>query len=157
MKVILLQEVQGLGRPGEVKTVRNGYGENFLIARGLAKAATPAALRAAESEKASRTAHDAKEENRFRCMAEALRKTPLAFTMKVNEAGHAFGSVTASDIAEALAAQGLAIDKHWIVLGEPIKTTGTHDVKIGFPHHSEGEVRVTVEATGVQAPKPKHP
>ncbi|OHA09638.1 MAG: 50S ribosomal protein L9 [Candidatus Sungbacteria bacterium RIFCSPLOWO2_01_FULL_60_25] len=147
MKVILMKEVAGLGRPGDVKTVRDGYGENFLIARGLAKAATPAALRAAVSEQAGRAAHGAKEKERFRRMAEALRKTPLAFTMKVNEKGHAFGSVTASDIQGALAEKGIAIDRHWIALSEPIKTTGEHEVKIILPNRTESVVRVMAEAT----------
>ncbi|OHA09286.1 MAG: 50S ribosomal protein L9 [Candidatus Sungbacteria bacterium RIFCSPLOWO2_01_FULL_59_16] len=146
MKVILLKEVPGLGRVGDVKTVRDGYGQNFLVARGLAKTATAAVLQRAESEKVQRTAHATKEQERFRRMADALQKTPLAFTMKVNEQGHAFGSVTSSDIQTALAKNGIALDRHWIALTEPIKTTGEHRVKIGFPHQVEGEIKVIVEA-----------
>lgn len=147
MKVILLKEVSGLGHAGDVKTVRDGYGQNFLIARGLAKAATAAVLQQAESEKVNHVAHGAKEEERFRRMADILQKTPLTFTMKVSEKGHAFGSVTASDIRNAFAAKGIAIDRHWIALDGSIKTTGAHTVKIAFPHRIEGEVQVIVEAT----------
>jgi len=144
MKVILLKEVKGLGRAGDVKAVRDGYGQNFLIARGLARAATALVLREAESVKGQRAAHDAKEEERFRRMADALQKTPLTFTMKVSEKGHAFGSVTASDIQTALAREGFALDRHWIALPEPLKTTGAHTIDIAFPKHVTASITVTV-------------
>lgn len=144
MKVILLKEIKGLGRTGDVKAVRDGYGQNFLIARGLARAATAPVLRETELIKGQRREHDAREEERFRHMADALQKTPLTFTMKVSEKGHTFGSVTASDIQTALARKGFVLDRHWLKLPEPLKTTGEHTIAIEFPKHVTASIIVTV-------------
>lgn len=147
MKVMLLKEVRGLGRAGDVKTVSDGYGQNFLFARGLAKPATPAVLHAAESDAAQQAARRALEQERFRNIVTTLQKTPLAFTMNVNAEGRAFGSVTVSDIHQALAKKGITLDRHWIELPEPIKTTGDHIITIAFPHHITGEAIITLTAT----------
>lgn len=146
MKVMLLKDVRGLGRIGDIKTVSDGYGQNFLIARGLAKPATIAVRHAAESDAAQKSAHQAKEEEHFRNIAASLQKTPLAFTMKVNAKGHAFGSVTLSDVHAALAKNGIRVDRHWIELPEPIKSTGEHAITITFPHHIVGTAIITLTA-----------
>lgn len=145
MRVILLKEIPTLGRAGDVKSVADGYARNFLIRRGLATQATGENIKALERRAAEVTRNETRERAEFQALTEKLRAVELRFPLKMNERDQAFGSITAQDIAEALAKHGVTVQKNWIELEHGIKTTGEHDVKITFPHHIEVEVKIIVE------------
>ena len=145
MKLILREDVENLGKGGELVVVKPGYGRNFLIPRGLAVLANPKNIRDIEHQKAVATAKAAKLRASAEALAKRLSDTPIALKRKVGEQDKLYGSVTAMDVAEALAARGLQIDRRSIDLGEPIKTLG--DFEVGVKLHSEvvGKVKVKVE------------
>jgi large subunit ribosomal protein L9 len=130
LRVILRSEVRGVGRPGEVKDVADGYATNFLIPRGLAIRATPSALRAADQRQGSLAARAERERAEMRQLADRLSAQRLSFTLKAGAQGKVFGSVTNRDLVEALAARGVEIDRAKIVLAEPLKALGTHRVEV---------------------------
>ena len=147
MRVILKREVAGLGRPGDVKDVADGYAQNFLLPRGLAIEAT-----AGEMKVLSR-ARDAKRAKQDRAHADAeelakrLSETTLVFKLKAGDQGKTFGSVTNKDIAEALKREHkVDIDRAKIQLADPVKTLGTHSVEIKLLPDVRAKVTVTVEA-----------
>jgi large subunit ribosomal protein L9 len=146
MKVILREDVENLGKGGELVEVKNGYGRNFLIPRGLAVVANPRNIREVEHQKAVAAAKAAKLKASAQAVAKRLADTPIALKRKVGEQDKLYGSVTAMDIAEALAARGLQIDRRHIDLAEPIKTVGDHEVGVKLHAEVVGKVKVKVEA-----------
>jgi large subunit ribosomal protein L9 len=146
MKVILREDVDNLGKGGELVEVKPGYGRNYLIPRGLAVIANPRNIKDVEHQKAVASAKAAKRLASAQALAKRLSETPVALHRKVGEQDKLYGSVTAMDVAEALAARGLQIDRRSIDLPEPIKTLG--DFEVGVKLHSEvvGKVKVKVEA-----------
>jgi len=146
MRVILKREVRGLGRPGEVKDVADGYAQNFLLPRGLAIEATAGELkhlaqeRAVDKAKKDRAHADAEE------LAARLATITLVFKLKAGEQGKTFGSVTNKDVADALKKEhGVEIDRTKISLGEPVKTLGTHSVEIRLLPDVRAKVTIAVE------------
>ena len=131
MKIILTQEVSGLGAPGDVVEVKDGYGRNYLLPRGEAIRWTRGAERTAESirkARASRAVRDAEHATEIKSKLEA---TPVQVKVRAGDSGRLFGAVTAADIAEALAAtSGQPVDKRTVVIGNPIKSLGTHEVSV---------------------------
>ena len=146
MKVILLADVAALGRKNEVKEVSGGYARNFLLPRRLAEPATDAALAALEAKKAREERGKIEEEKKYKAAAEKLKTAVLSFKIKIGEGGKAFGSINASKIQEALAEQGIAVQKDWILLEEPIKSTGEKTIPVQFPYGLKSEVRIDIEA-----------
>ena len=146
MKVILLADVPALGRKGEVKEVSGGYARNFLLARRLVEPATDAAVAGLAAKEIRKERGKAEEEKKYRVIAEKLKTTVISFTIKVGEKGKAFGSINALKIQEALAQQGVHVEKEWIMLDEPIKATGEKSIPIEFPHNVKGEIRITISA-----------
>ena len=146
MKLILREDVDNLGRGGDVVDVKPGYGRNFLLPRGLAVLANPKNLRDIEHQKAVATAKAAKLKASAEAIAKRLSDTPVTLKRKVGEQDKLFGSVTALDIAEALAARGLEIDRRAIDLAEPIKTVGDFEVGVKLHHDVVGKAKVKVEA-----------
>jgi large subunit ribosomal protein L9 len=146
MKLILREDVYNLGKGGELVEVKAGYGRNFLIPRGLAVLANPKNIREVEHQKAVAAAKAAKLKASAEAVAKRLSDTPVTLRRKVGEQDKLYGSVTAMDVAEALAARGLDIDRRTIDLPEPIKALG--DFEVGVKLHSEvvGKVKVKVEA-----------
>ena len=146
MKLILREDVYNLGKGGELVEVKPGYGRNYLIPRGLAVLANPKNIREVEHQKAVAAAKAAKLRASAEAVAKRLSDTPLSFKRKVGEQDKLYGSVTAMDLAEALAARGVQIDRRAIDLSEPLKTLG--DFEVGVKLHSEvvGKVKVKVEA-----------
>jgi len=146
MKVILREDVENLGKGGELVEVKSGYGRNYLIPRGLAVVANPKNIREVEHQKSVAAAKAAKLKASAEAVARRLADTPVTLKRKVGEQDKLYGSVTAMDIAEALAGRGVQIDRRHIDLAEPIKTVGDHEV--GVKLHSEvvGKVKVKVEA-----------
>ncbi|HUQ41595.1 MAG TPA: 50S ribosomal protein L9 [Candidatus Limnocylindrales bacterium] len=146
MRVILKREVPGLGRPGDVKDVADGYAQNFLLPKGLVIEATASEMkhlaqeRQAEKLRKDRAHTDAEE------LAERLSKIRLVFRLKAGEHGKTFGSVTNKDIAEALKKdQRIEIDRTKIHLPDPIKTIGAHSVEIRLMTDVRAKVTVAVE------------
>lgn len=146
MKLILREDVYNLGKGGELVEVKPGYGRNFLIPRGLAVLANPKNIREVEHQKAVAAAKAAKLRASAEAIAKRLSDTPLSFKRKVGEQDKLYGSVTAMDLAEALAGRGVQIDRRAIDLPEPLKTLG--DFEVGVKLHSDvvGKVKVKVEA-----------
>ncbi|HEY7724575.1 MAG TPA: 50S ribosomal protein L9, partial [Anaeromyxobacteraceae bacterium] len=122
MKVILREDVDNLGKGGELVEVRPGYGRNFLIPRGLAVLANAKNVKELEHQKKVAEAKAAKLKSSAEALAKRLAETPVALKRKAGEQDKLFGSVTALDVVEALAARGLQIDRRSIDLPEPIKT-----------------------------------
>jgi large subunit ribosomal protein L9 len=146
MKVILRQEIENLGKGGEVVEVKAGYGRNFLLPRGLAVLANPKNVREVEHQKQIAEARAAKQKASAEAVAKRLAETPVTLKRKVGEQDKLYGSVTAMDVAEALAARGLQLDRRSIDLAEPIKTTGDFEVPVKLHSAVVGKAKVKVEA-----------
>lgn len=130
MKVILKQDVPNLGRRGAAIEVSEGYARNYLIPRGLAAVASEGALKALAVEQKAAAARKAREESEARALGEKLAGLELVIPAKLGEGGRLFGSVTAKDIAAALEARGVKLDKRRLELAEPIKQLGTYEVAV---------------------------
>lgn len=148
MKLVLRSDVDGVGKKGDVVDVADGYGRNFLVPKGLAFIATPGAATQAASMRRSRDVKDAAARSAAQEVASKLVPTVIAISAKAGGEGKLFGSVTTSDVAEAVQAQtGIEIDRRQLHLDEPIKTTGTHTVPAKL--HAEVEFPITVEVTAL--------
>jgi large subunit ribosomal protein L9 len=144
MKIILQKTVERLGDPGDVADVADGYARNFLIPRGLAVRAEKGAVRHAESLKRAHQTRTKAQKGEFEALAARIIQTPLVVTARASEEGRLFGSVTAADIAEALAAQtGVSVDRRDVHLDEPIRSVGTHEVTVHL--HAEVDPVITVD------------
>ena len=153
MEVILKEDVANLGHRGDVVKVAEGYGRNFLLPRKLAMQATQANKAVIEQMKAAAARRNATEKAQAEALAVKLEPLVLSFTRKSSEAGHLFGSVTSSDIAAGLAAQGFEIDRRKIHLDEPLKSVGEFNVAIRLYREVTAHVKVMVlaEATEEEA------
>ena len=148
VQVILRQAVDDLGDIGEVVDVRPGYARNFLIPQGIAYEATDANQKRFEEERLHILNRSARELDRAKAAAERIQGQSVSFTMRAGEEGKLFGSVTASDIAEALNEKGLDVDRHLIRLEEPIKQLGVYKVTVRLHAEVRPEVTVWVVAEG---------
>ena len=143
MKIILTQEVSGLGGPGDVVEVKDGYGRNYLLPRGDAIRWTKGAERTAESIRSARAARAVRDAEHAAEIKAKLEADAVPVKVKAGDSGRLFGAVTAAHIAESLAeASGQAVDKRTIVMGNPIKSLGTHEVSVKL--HDEVSARVTL-------------
>ncbi|MDT7923330.1 MAG: 50S ribosomal protein L9 [Chlorobiota bacterium] len=130
MKVILRQDVENLGKMGDIVEVRDGYARNYLIPRGLAYYASEGAIRRLEQEKRQYQRRLERERISAQELAAQLEQLVLSIPMRVGEEGRLFGSVTPQMIADELSLRGFTIDRRAIVLEEPIRSLGTFEVKI---------------------------
>jgi large subunit ribosomal protein L9 len=147
MQVILRTDVAGVGKRGDICEVADGYARNFLVPKGMAMKAAPGAAKQAASMRRSRDVKDARDRAAAEEIATKLVPTSIQVTAKSGTEGRLFGSVTTTDIAEAVAAQtGVQIDRRQLHLDEPIKTVGTHLVPAKL--HAEVEFPITVEVVG---------
>ncbi len=144
MKIVLLEDVERLGKRGAVLNVANGYGRNFLFPRKLAVPATDANLKLADSHAKKVVVAEAKEEKSAAEVKADLEKVSLTFPMKAGEADVLFGSVTTADIAAALEKNKFSIDKRKIELDEPIKRLGDFHVSIKLHRNVVASVKVSV-------------
>ncbi len=145
MKVILLKDVKGQGKKGEVKKVSPGYAQNYLIKNNLAEEATAANLNKLKSQqkKAERTAREEKQEAEE--LKIALEKVKVEITAKSGDDGRLFGSITNKQIAEELKAKhDLVVDRRKIELDEPIKSLGTTKVRVKLHPEVTGTINVHV-------------
>jgi large subunit ribosomal protein L9 len=147
MDVILLEKVENLGDLGDQVRVRPGYGRNFLIPQGKAKPATPENIKFFEERRAEleRQAAEALEAARKR--AEQLAGLSVAIKAKAGEEGKLFGSVGTADIADAVTAAGVEIERHEVRLPEgPLRVTGEYDIELHLHTDVDASVKVVVEA-----------
>ncbi len=144
MDVILRQDVDNLGSAGDLVTVKDGYGRNYLLPRGLAYLASDANRRRIEGEAKQRVKKAGAQLESARELAERLEAVSLTFAMKAGEGDKLFGSVTAADVADRLQAEGFTVDKKAVELGEPIKALGVFKVPVRLHHEVKPEVRVWV-------------
>ena len=145
MQIILQEDIDKLGHRGDVVTVKPGYARNYLLPRKLAVEATEGNLKAIERIRASLAKRTATELDAAQQQAELLNIVALKFTRKTGENDQMFGSVTAADISEALAAQGFKIDKRQVQLAEPIRIIGESQVTIKVFRDVTAQIKVTVE------------
>jgi large subunit ribosomal protein L9 len=146
MEVILREDIKTLGKAGELVKVKPGYARNFLLPKGLAYEATEGNRKRIMAESKARDARAAEESGEARAMASKLSNVSLNLARKAGEGDRLFGSITAQDLADALAAQGHTIDKRRIELEHPIKTVGQHTVSIRLHPDVTAEIRVMVVA-----------
>ncbi|SMP87457.1 LSU ribosomal protein L9P [Epsilonproteobacteria bacterium SCGC AD-308-P11] len=145
MKVLLIKDVKSLGKAGEVKEVKDGYGKNFLIGKGFAKHATSEILAQHAQDEKDRARDEAAEIASLKELAKVLDKDEIIIKKKMGDNGHLFGSITKEEIASALKEQhGIEIDKKHITEKLSIKTVGEHDVDFKLGHGIHATLHVDV-------------
>ena len=145
MKVILIQDVDNLGKIGDSVNVKNGYARNFLIPNKLALFANNQNMKSIESMLKQQELKNAKERSNLESLSKVLDKVTLKFELKAGEEGKLFGSVTSQMISDELAKQDLNIDKKEIVLDEPIKELGKHKVSIDLGENLSASIQIKVD------------
>jgi large subunit ribosomal protein L9 len=145
MKVILKQDVEKLGKVGDIVKVAPGYGRNYLIPRRLAIEATPGNIKIIEVEKLAQARRDHREKESATILAKDIIKLTVSIRRKTGEGGSLYGSVTAMDIADFLVTHKIDIDKRKIHLEEPIKTIGEYQVPIRLHRDVTVPIKVVVE------------
>ena len=150
MKVVLREDVETLGKKGDLLEVADGYARNYLIPRGMAIRAEKGAVKQAETLKRGHNARLSKQKVEFEALASKLiGQGALQISARAGEEGKLFGSVTAADIAEAVTAQaGVTVDRRDVHLEEPIRSIGTHEVRVKLFHEVEPVITVEVVAEG---------
>jgi large subunit ribosomal protein L9 len=147
MKVILREDVEKLGEKGTLQTVSNGYARNYLIPKGLAVLATPGELKVLAENQRVKDRKIARQEQELQTFADRISGQRLRFEARAGDQGRLFGSVTAGDIAEKLSIQvGQEVDRRKVVLEEPIRTIGDHNVSVHLVGKLRPEITVTVTA-----------
>lgn len=143
MKVILTDDIKGLGQRGDVVTVAPGYARNFLLPKELAYMATPGNLKRLEQERKRYDVRMTKERDQALEIAKAIEGTRIVLRKRAGEHDALFGTVTSAELSEALQAKGITVDKRRIELEEPIKRLGVHTIRIKL--FKDVTVTVTVE------------
>jgi large subunit ribosomal protein L9 len=151
VKIILRKDVATLGDAGEVVSVKNGYANNFLIPQGYAIRATEGTLKALDTEKKQQARKIELQRKNARDLAVKLEQMTLKVHAKAGESGKLFGTVTAGDIAEALKAQGVEIDRRKIHLEAPIKSLGKYEADAKLFMDITAKLSLEVEAEGAGA------
>ena len=144
MKLILTQEVTGLGAPGDVVEVKDGYGRNYLVPRGLAIVWTRGGEKTIESIKKARESRAVRDSDHAAEVKAALEGSTFQVKVRAGEGGRLFGAVTTTDIATAIAEAGAEVDKRTIVVAHPIKSLGAHTVTVKVHDDVEAEVSLNV-------------
>ena len=148
MKLILTQEVDGLGAPGDVVEVKDGYGRNYLVPRGLGIKWSRGGEKTIESIKTARTARAARDEDHAKEIKTKLEANAVNVKVRAGEAGRLFGAVTTTEIADAITeVSGEKVDRRTIVVANPIKSLGAHQVSVKL----HDEVSATVALNVVPA------
>lgn len=130
MKVVLIKDVKGTGKSGDIVNVADGYGKNFLIKNNFAKLATTAAVNENQQQKNADAYH--KEQERLKAVefAKKINETQICLAVKCGENGKTFGAITTKEIAEELSKKGIEVDKKKVFLKEQIKSTGNYIIEI---------------------------
>ena len=146
MKVVLLADVKGTGKKGEIKEVADGYAQNFLIKTGKATKADNGALSENKMKKEANDYHKEMKKQDAMALAKKINNLSIELKIKCGENGKTFGSVTSKEIAEVLNQKGFDIDKRQIQLKEPLKTIGTYEVLAKL--HPEVNTKFNIEIIG---------
>ena len=146
MKVLLIKDVPNLGKAGEVKEVKDGYGKNFLIARGFAKLATPDVIEKWKKEQEQKAKQEAQEIQNLKALKEKIEQTKLVIRHKAGANGALFGAITNKEVALALKEKGIEIDKKHIDIHPPIKQAGEYSIDIKLGHGIHATLDLIVEA-----------
>ncbi|MDP3966914.1 MAG: 50S ribosomal protein L9 [Nocardioides sp.] len=144
MKLILTQEVTGLGSAGDVVEVKNGYGRNYLVPRGIAISWTRGAQKTVDSIRAARASRAVADLDHAKQIKATLENANVNVRVRSGEGGRLFGAVTPADIAAAIAESGTTIDKRTIVVGNPIKALGAHQVTVKVHDEVDAKVQLNV-------------
>jgi large subunit ribosomal protein L9 len=144
VKVVLLEDVKGLGQKGDIVDVKDGYARNYLLPRNLVKEATPAVLRSLQQQEQAQAQRRAREEQEAAALAEKLAKTTVRLEAKAGANDRLFGSITSQDIAAALAAKNIKIDRRKIELSEPIRALGSFEVPVRIYQDTLASLKVEV-------------
>ena len=145
MKIILLQDVKGQGKKGEVIDVNEGYARNFLIKKGLAEAATASKLNDINMKKSASEFHRAEEIKATQAMAKEINGKTFTVNIKAGQNGKVFGSVTGADVSDALKAAGYEVDKRKVVLTSPITTLGQYDIELKLMEGISAKIKIDVQ------------
>jgi large subunit ribosomal protein L9 len=147
MKLILTQQVSGLGAPGEIVEVKDGYGRNYLVPRGFAMRWTRGAEKQVDSIRKARSAREIASVEQAEAVRGEIQRLKVKLRTRAGESGRLFGAVTPADIAGAVqAAGGPQLDKRRIELTNPIKTVGAHQVVVRL--HAEVSANIELEVVG---------
>ena len=146
MKVILIQDVENLGKVGQSVNVKAGYARNYLVPKKLALFATDQNMKSIETMIKQQEIKQAKERSNLESLAKILNKLTLKFELKAGEEGKLFGSVTSQMISDELANQKLDVNKREIVLDDPIKELGSHKVNVELGEGITASIKVKVSA-----------
>jgi len=148
VRVLLRSDVDGVGKKGDIVDVADGHARNYLIPKGWAITASPGVEAQAEKMRTSRDLKDAADRSSAQEIATRLVPTVITITAKAGAEGKLYGSVTSTEIVEAIAAQtGIEIDRRRVIMDDHIKTLGTHSVPVKL--HAEVEFPVTLEVTAL--------
>jgi large subunit ribosomal protein L9 len=150
MKVILTEEIRGLGTRGDVVNVKDGYARNFLLPKNLAREATPGNLKSVEQERKKWAVLAQQEKVDAQKAADAVKGVKVTIAKRVGENNQLFGSVTANEIADALEEKGVKVEKRRIELAHSIKTVGTHEVDVRLHREVTAHIQVEVVPIGVE-------
>ncbi|GAB2678596.1 50S ribosomal protein L9 [Thalassiella azotivora] len=144
MKLILTQEVSGLGTPGDVVEVKDGYARNYLVPRGLATAWTKGGQKQVDSIRKARQSREIATLDEAQQVKSRLEGDSVTLTVNAGASGRLFGAVTPGDVAEAVkAAKGVDVDKRKIEIAQPIKTVGSYQVHVRL--HADVQAAVDLE------------
>ena len=147
-KLILTHEVTGLGAPGDIVEVKDGFARNYLVPRGLATAWSKGAEKQVTSIRKARKAREIATLDEAKAVRDALQSKPVVVRVKSGESGRLFGAVTTSEIADAVKAAGApAVDKRKVEVGQPIKTLGDHTVQVRL--HPEVTAKIDVKVVSL--------
>ena len=144
MKVVLRDDVENIGRKGDLIEVTDGFARNFLVPRGLAMKATKGVVQQAEAMRRNREARDARDREAAQALADQLTGKRIELRARAGEGGRLFGSVTSAEVADAVRAQtGVELDRRKTQLAEPLKELGAVEVPVKL--HADVEVILTVD------------
>lgn len=149
MKVILLKDIAGVGRPYDVVEVRDGYARNYLVPRKLAMAATDGNIKGLEKSRKRFSKQMEKERMMSMDIAERINNLSVKATLKTGMDGKTFGSITSADLAALLLAEGVEVDKKDIVLEEPLKHPGVYDIRVHLGEKVDAVFKLAVLEQGV--------
>ena len=144
MQVILMDNVEHLGKVGDVVKVKDGFGRNYLLPRQMAMAATPANIKRIEKEKAKRLAKYEEEKKAAQAEAEILSKVSLTLAVEVNDQEKLYGAISETEILKALEAEGHKIEKRQLVIEKPIEELGIFEIGVKLHQEAIAKIRLWV-------------
>ena len=147
MKIILTENLENLGKVGDIVTVKTGYARNYLFPKGYAQLATDKNIKSTQKLIELREKKDAIARSNLEALANKLNKLTLKFELQAGEDDKLFGSVTSTMIADGIEQEGYKVDKKEIHLEEPIKHVGNHFVEVHLAHELSAKVKIKVSAT----------